>query len=47
VPEDAYEQDDEQAIGVGRMVRVVGCGDGKVVVVPLEAGASGHPPEET
>jgi membrane-bound serine protease (ClpP class) len=47
VPEDAYGQDHERAIGVGRRVRVVGCGDGKVVVVPLEAGASGHPPEET
>ena len=46
VPEDAYGQDREQAIGVGRRVRVVGCGDGKVVVVPLESGASGHPPEE-
>ena len=47
VPEDAYGQDHERAIGVGRRVRVVGFGDGKVVVVPLEAGASGHPPEET
>ncbi len=47
VPEEAYGQDHEQAIGVGRRVRVVGFGDGKVVVVPLEAGAaSGHPPEE-
>lgn len=46
VPEDAYGQDHGQAIGVGRRVRVVGFGDGKVVVVPLEAGASGHPPEQ-
>ena len=47
MPEDAYGQDHEQAIGVGRRVRVVGCEDGKVVVVPLEAGAFRYAPEET
>ena len=34
-PEDSYEGDHEQAIGVGRKVQVVQIKDGKVVVLPL------------
>lgn len=36
-PEDSYEGDHEQAIGVGRKVQVVKIKDGKVLVLPLEA----------
>lgn len=36
-PEDFYEGDHEQAIGVGRKVQVVKVKSGKVVVLPLEA----------
>src|SRR5829696_3961291 len=34
-PEESYERDHEQAIGVGRKVQVVQIKDGKVVVLPL------------
>jgi membrane-bound serine protease (ClpP class) len=39
-PEDSYEGDHEQTIGVGRKVRVVEIKDGKVVVLPLESNVS-------
>lgn len=36
-PEDVYDSDEQdQTIGVGRRVQVVGCGDGRVLVVPFE-----------
>ncbi len=36
-PEDVYDRDEQdQTIGVGRRVQVVGCGDGRVLVVPFE-----------
>jgi membrane-bound serine protease (ClpP class) len=43
VPEDAYKQDrEQQVIGVGRRVLVVGLQDGKVVVVLFEPTALEH-----
>jgi membrane-bound ClpP family serine protease len=43
VPEDAYKQDrEQQIIGVGRRVLVVGLQDGKVVVVLFEPTALEH-----
>src|SRR5215211_3796427 len=36
VPEDAYQQDRERVIGVGRRVLVVSLQNGKITVVPLE-----------
>jgi len=44
-PEDAYERDHEQVIGVGRRVQVVGFRDGKVMVLPFEPAAFEHSPE--
>src|SRR5215218_2770176 len=44
-PEDAYQQDRERVIGVGRRVLVVGLQDGKVTVVPFEPNALEHAPE--
>ena len=44
-PEDAYEQDHEQVIGVGKRVLVVGFRDGKVVVLPFEPVAFAHSPK--
>ncbi len=44
-PEDAYQQDREKVIGVGRRVLVVGLEDGKVTVVPFEPNALDHSPE--
>jgi membrane-bound serine protease (ClpP class) len=41
-PEEYYEGDHEQAIGVGRKVQVVEIRDGKVVVLPLESNVSGN-----
>jgi membrane-bound serine protease (ClpP class) len=41
-PEEYYEGDHEQAIGVGRKVQVVEIKDGKVVVLPLESNESGN-----
>lgn len=35
-PEDAYEQDRKQVIGIGRKIQVVDFRDGKVVVMPFE-----------
>ncbi|MDQ4063095.1 MAG: hypothetical protein M3122_04180 [Actinomycetota bacterium] len=36
-PEDVYDSDEQdQTIGVGCRVQVVGCGDGRVLVVPFE-----------
>lgn len=42
-PEDAYSQDHEQTIEIGRRVQVVGLRDGEVLVVPFELAASEHP----
>jgi membrane-bound serine protease (ClpP class) len=39
-PEDSYERNHEQTIGIGRRVQVVEIKDGKVVVLPLEAAGS-------
>ena len=44
-PEDAYEQDHEQVMKVGRKVLVVGLQDGKVTVVPFEPNALEHSTE--
>ena len=44
-PEDAYQQDRERVIGVGRRVLVVGLEDGKVTVVPFEPNALEHSTE--
>jgi len=44
-PEDAYQQDHERVIGVGRRVLVVGLQDGKVTVVPFEPNALEHSTE--
>src|SRR5829696_7139313 len=41
-PEDAYQQDRERVIGVGRRVLVVGLQDGKITVVPFEPNALEH-----
>jgi hypothetical protein len=41
-PENSYEGDHEQAIGVGRKVLVVEIKDGKVVVLPLASNVSGN-----
>ncbi len=36
-PEDVYDSDEQdQSIGVGCRVQVVGCGDGRVLVLPFE-----------
>ena len=44
-PEDAYQQNRERVIGVGRRVLVVGLQDGKVTVVPFEPNALEHSTE--
>ena len=44
-PEDAYQQDRERVIGVGRRVLVVGLEDGKVTVVPFEPNGLEHSTE--
>jgi membrane-bound serine protease (ClpP class) len=44
-PEDAHKQDQEQAIGVGQRVQVVGFRDGKVIVLPFGSPTSGRLPK--